>query len=482
MKTSPMRIVRTLNAQSIAHIGEEILIQGWVHRRRNMGKIAFLDLRDRSGLVQVVLVPEELSPRGTSVCDAIRPEWCLAITGTVQKRGEKQVNPDMDTGTVEILAKDIEVLNASKTPPFEIDDTSGINEETRMTYRYMDLRSPRMQKNLRLRDRVLSFMREFLHAEGFTEIETPYLVKGTPEGAREYIVPSRQHPGEFYVLPQSPQQFKQLLMVAGVERYFQIVRCFRDEDARGDRQPEFTQLDLEMSFVTQEDVLALNEWLMTEMVREVCPEKRITKTPFPRITYAEAMETYGSDKPDLRDNPDDPNELAFAWVVDFPLFEKDGQGGLAPAHHPFCMPHPDDIQKLDADPLAVRGQTYDLVLNGYELSSGSIRIHKRELQNKIFAKLGLTPEQIQRKFGHLLKAFEFGAPPHGGMAPGIDRLVMILAGEPTIREVIAFPKTGDARDLMMGAPSPLEPERLDEVHIHIKKTPPDSDSPEALKQ
>ncbi len=460
---------RNLHRETVDQVGEEVTVQGWVHRRRNMGKIAFLDLRDRSGLLQVVLVPQELSKRGQNVFDAIRPEWCLSITGVVQKRGEKQVNPDLETGHVELLAKDIEVLNASKTPPFEIEkDTMEVGEDVRLTYRYLDLRSERMQRNLRLRDKIISFMRDFLHKEDFVEIETPYLVKGTPEGAREYIVPARQHPGSFYVLPQSPQQFKQLLMVAGFERYFQIARCFRDEDPRGDRQFEFTQLDLEMSFVEQEDVLELNERLMTEMVKNVFPEKRLSTTPFPRMTYKEAMEKYGTDKPDIRENPDDPNELAFLWVVDFPLFEDDGKGGLAPAHHPFCMPHPDDISLLDSDPRAVRGQTYDLVLNGYEISSGSIRIHKRELQNKIFALLGLDQERIRMKFGHMLKAFEFGAPPHGGMAPGLDRLVMILANEPNIREVIAFPKTGDARDLMMGAPSPLEDDRLESVHVEVK--------------
>jgi aspartyl-tRNA synthetase len=295
------------------------------------------------------------------------------------------------------------------------------------------------------------------------------LTKGTPEGAREFLVPSRLHAGEFYVLPQSPQQFKQLLMVAGVEKYFQVARCFRDEDQRGDRQPEFTQLDMEMSFVTQEDVLELAERMMIGMAKAVVPQKKIAKKPFPRIPYRECMTKYGTDKPDLRKDPSDPDELAFAWVVDFPLFEDDGHGGITTAHHPFCMPHPDDIGLLENEPLKVRAWSYDLVLNGYELSSGSIRIHQRDLQDRIFRILGLSGKEISARFGHMLEAFEYGAPPHGGLAPGIDRLVMLLANEPNIREAIPFPKTGDARDLMMGAPSDIEPVRLEEAHIAIKK-------------
>ena len=309
-----------------------------------------------------------------------------------------------------------------------------------------------------------------MHREGFIEIETPMLTRGTPEGAREFLVPSRLHEGSFYVLPQSPQQFKQLLMVAGYERYFQIARCFRDEDQRGDRQPEFTQLDYEMSFVTRDDVLAYTEKMFIEMVKAIAPEKRISETPFPVLTYEESMKKYGSDKPDLRKDKNDPNELAFAWIVDFPMFETLDDGSIQAKHHPFCDVHPDDLSKLDSDPMSVRANAYDLVLNGYELSSGSIRIHKRDLQNKIFELLGLPEEEIQNKFGHMLEAFEFGAPPHGGFAPGIDRVVMLLAGEPNIREVIAFPKTGDARDPLMGAPSGVSRRSLDEAHIQIKKS------------
>ena len=462
-------MTRILNRETVAKVGESVTVCGWVNTRRDMGKIAFLDMRDRSGLLQTVLVPSELSDASKKIVGDIRPEYCLKITGEVKKRDAKQVNPNLETGTVELLAKEIEILNPSKTPPFEITETSGVNEEARLKYRYLDLRTARMQKNLDLRDNVVAFMRDFLRKEGFIEVETPVLTKGTPEGSREYLVPSRLHAGQFYVLPQSPQQFKQLLMVGGIERYFQIARCFRDEDQRGDRQPEFTQLDLEMSFVTQEDVLALNERLMIELVKQVAPEKHLTTKPFPRISYRDAVSQYGSDKPDMRKDKNDPNELAFCWVVDFPMFEDDGEGGVQAAHHPFCMPHPDDVHLLDTEPMKVRASSYDLVLNGYELSSGSIRIHTRELQNKIFTLLGLSEEQIQSRFGHMLEAFEYGAPPHGGMAPGIDRLVMILANEPNIREVIAFPKTGDARDLLMGAPSDIEEKRLKEAHIAIKK-------------
>lgn len=452
-------------------VGSSVVIKGWVQTRRDMGKIAFLDVRDRSGLLQVVLVPSELDTASAEAVKEVRNEYCIEINGVVQARSPKQVNESLPTGKVELLAKTLKVLNASKTPPFELESTYGVNEELRMKHRYLDLRSSRMIRNLELRDKVITFFREFLHREGFLEVETPCLTKGTPEGSREYLVPSRLHAGQFYVLPQSPQQFKQLLMVGGVERYFQIARCFRDEDQRGDRQPEFTQLDLEMSFVEQEDVLALNERMMIEMVKAVAPEKHITQVPFPRISYRESMEKYGNDKPDLRKDKQDPNELAFAWVVDFPMFEKDADGSIQAAHHPFCMPNPEDMSLLDSDPLKVRAWSYDLVMNGYELSSGSIRIHNRDLQNKIFQMLGLDPELIQARFGHMLEAFEFGAPPHGGMAPGIDRIVMLLANEPTIREVIAFPKTGDARDPLMNAPSPIEDKRLNEAHIQIKSAP-----------
>ncbi|MBP9869801.1 aspartate--tRNA ligase [Patescibacteria group bacterium] len=460
---------RTMNLETADLVGQEVTVSGWVHSRRDMGKLAFLDVRDRSALLQAILVPAELSERGKTIMSDIRSEYCLRLTGIVQKRGEKQVNPNLATGSVELLVKDIEVLNASKTPPFELDDTAKVNEETRLTYRYLDLRSARMLKNLVLRDAITTFFRTYLHDKGFLEIETPCLTKGTPEGSREYLVPSRLHDGKFYVLPQSPQQFKQLLMVGGVEKYFQIARCFRDEDQRGDRQPEFTQLDLEMSFVEQEDVMSLIEDMMIAMVRATSPDKKIKETPFPRISYQDSMNQYGNDKPDLRADKNDPNELAFCWIVDFPMFETDDAGGVQAVHHPFTSPKAEDAHLLESEPLSVRANAYDLVLNGYEIGGGSIRIHSRELQNRVFELLGLDAETIQSRFGHMLEAFEYGAPPHGGIAPGIDRIAMILAGEPNIREVIAFPKTGDARDPLMGAPSEIEQKRLDEAHINIKK-------------
>lgn len=458
---------RQFIADIIEKKGQQVTVAGWVHARRDMGKLIFIDLRDRTGLLQVVFLPnnkELLEKAGV-----LRSEFVIKLTGTVNERPEKLRNPKMLTGAVELLAESLEILNESKTPPFELDkDTSGVNEELRLKYRYLDIRSERVTRNLILREKLIANFRGWLRDNRFVEIETPILTKGTPEGSREYIVPSRIHTGKFYVLPQSPQQFKQLLMVAGMERYFQIARCFRDEDQRGDRQPEFTQLDIEMSFVTQEDVLTTCEKMMIDVIRETSPEKTITQVPFPRMSYAEAVEKYGSDKPDIRKDKNDPNELGFSWVLDFPMFENDGSGGIQAAHHPFCAINPEDEHLMETEPLKVRAWSYDLILNGYELSSGSIRIHKRDFQNKIFKMLGLDDETIQQRFGHILEAFEYGAPPHGGMAPGIDRLAMILAGEPNIREIIAFPKTGDARDPMMGAPSDLPKSQLAEAHIDIR--------------
>lgn len=447
-----------------------MVVSGWVHARRDMGKIIFIDLRDMSGMLQVVFLPN--NKEALELATSLRPEYAVRITGIVNERPEKMRNPNMVTGNVELEAKALEILNPSKTPPFEIDkDTMQISEELRLKYRYLDLRSERMTKNIRLRGEMTAFFRRWLRERRFTEIETPILTKGTPEGAREYMVPSRIHHGKFYVLPQSPQQFKQLLMVAGFERYFQIARCFRDEDQRGDRQPEFTQLDLEMSFVyEEEDVMGLIEELMVAMVKEIAPEKKLTFEKFPRITHAEAMKKYGSDKPDLRKDKEDKDELAFEWVVDFPLFEhSDTENRLVSAHHPFTAPKDEDLDKLDSEPGKVRAKAYDLVLNGYEVGGGSIRIHTRDLQNKIFKVLGISDEEIALRFGHILEAFEYGAPPHGGIAPGLDRLVMIMAGEPNIREVITFPKTGDARDPMMGAPSEVPGSAVAEANIQIRE-------------
>jgi aspartyl-tRNA synthetase len=461
---------RTLTVETPKLVGAEVTIKGWVNARRNMGKIVFLDIRDRGGIVQCVGVPSQMDPASVEVMKEVRPEWVLEIKGAVQERGEKQKNTEMPTGTVEILIKGITVLNQAITPPFEIDkDTKGINEELRLKYRYLDLRSERMKKNIVMRSKIINFMRAFYEKEGFIEVETPVLTKGTPEGSREYIVPSRIYPGNFYVLPQSPQQFKQLLMVAGLERYFQVAKCFRDEDQRGDRQPEFTQFDLEMSFPTQEEVMDIYERCMIEMVKTLYPNKKIASTPFPVITYKESMEKYGNDKPDMRVNKNDPDELAFCWVVDFPMFEKNDAGEIGATHHPFTAPNGEDVKFLDSDPLKARAIAYDIVLNGYEIGGGSIRIHSKEIQHKIFEILGVKEEDIKIRFGHMLEAFTFGAPPHGGMAAGIDRVIMILQNEQNIREIMAFPKTGDARDLMMGAPSPLPKEALNEANIDVKK-------------
>jgi len=461
---------RIFSTETVNKVGEEVLLKGWINARRDMGKIAFFDLRDKDGVLQVVGVPSELDEKSNEELKKIRLEDLVELRGIVQARGAKQINPDMPTGTVEILAKEIKVINETVALPFEVSgDTREFSEPLRMKYRYLDLRSERMKKNLNNRHKINLFLRNYFSGKGFTEIETPYLTKGTPEGAREFLVPSRLFKGEFYVLPQSPQQFKQLLMVAGLERYFQIVRCFRDEDQRGDRQPEFTQFDLEMSFTDQEEVLNLMEEAMIKLIEEQYGEKKIMQKPFPRLTYKEAMEKYGNDKPDLRKDKNDKNELAFAWVIDFPMFEKsEEEQKLVAVHHPFTRPQNEDLEILEKDPLKARAIAYDLVLNGFEVGGGSMRIHERDLQNKIFEILGLSKEEIESRFGHILEAFTFSPPPHGGLALGLDRLVMLLQGEENIREVMAFPKTSDARDLMMGAPSTLPSKSLEEANIKLK--------------
>jgi aspartyl-tRNA synthetase len=572
------------------HIGEEITLAGWVNRRRDHGGLIFIDLRDRSGIAQVVTNPE-VAPEAHTTADKARSEYVLQIRGTVRARPEDMVNPSLNTGEVEVIAHEVQILNPAKTPPFYIYNDNPVDEGVRMKYRYLDLRRARMQRNLILRHQVVKYIRDFLDVRDFVEIETPILFKSTPEGARDYLVPSRVHPGDFYALPQSPQQLKQLLMVAGYERYFQIARCFRDEDQRGDRQPEFTQLDLEMSFVEREDVMALIEEMMIDII-ESFSEKPLLEKPLPRLSYHDAMSRFGSDRPDLRfgmelvdvsevvaecgfgifektvasggvvkglrvpgcgdygrgqldtltgmaqdagakglawiawskegemrspflkfmdeetisaiiervageqgdlmvfvaDKPYtantvlgelrlefgkrldliDPDVLAACWVIDFPLFEwNQEEERWDPSHHLFTAPMPEDVPLLDTNPGAARGQQYDFVLNGIETGGGSIRIHQRAIQEKIFGLIGLDVDVAQERFGHMLEAFEYGTPPHGGIAPGIDRLVMLLAGEPNIREVMAFPKNQQAADMMAGAPSPVEPKQLEELHIQL---------------
>jgi aspartyl-tRNA synthetase len=453
------------------NVGKEVIIKGWVNIRRDQGKMVFMDMRDMTGLVQCVVLP---ASDAIGTAKEMRTEWVLAVTGMVNKRPEKNVKVGTVNGDIELEVKQIEVLNKAETLPFDIStDTKSINEDARLKYRYLDLRSERMQKNIRMRDKIISFFRDYMHKNDFVEIETPIMMKGTPEGSREYVVPSRLYQGKFYVLPQSPQQFKQLSMVAGFEKYFQIARCMRDEDSRGDRQPEFTQLDFEMSFVEQEDVLTYTEAMYIELVQTLYPNKKITTMPFPRLKFAESMAKYGSDKPDLRVDKNDPDELAFCWITDFPMFEKKDDGSIASAHHPFCSIHPEDKQKFmkGEDLFSIRANSYDLVLNGFELSSGSIRIHDQTEQRQVFKLLNISEEDTQKKFGHMLEAFTYGAPPHGGFAPGIDRTVMLLQNEPNIREVIAYPKTGEGKDLMMNAPSEISETQLRELGLSLNKKP-----------
>jgi aspartyl-tRNA synthetase len=462
---------RTLSTDTTQKVGETVKLNGWVNNRRNMGKIVFLDLRDRWGIVQVVCVPSELDNVAQEALNEVRPEFVLEIEGVVQARGEKQKNLNLPTGTVEVLAKKIVILSVAETPPFEIDNEERqANEELRLKYRYLDLRHERMTKNITLRHKVAKAIREFFYSQDFLEIETPYISKSTPEGARDFLVPSRHYPGKFFALPQSPQQYKQLLMVGGAEKYFQLARCFRDEDSRGDRQPEFTQLDMEMSFVERDEVMAINEAALIEVVTKTCPEKKIQTIPFPRISYQEAMKKYGTDKPDLRTDKNDPNLLAFCWVIDFPFFEKTDNGGWTFTHNPFSLPQPEYLANLmnKKNIGEILTTQYDVALNGYEVGGGSIRAHRPEILKKTFEIMGYAEEEIQAQFGHMLEAFKFGTPPHGGIAWGFDRLVMLLANEPNIREIIAFPKTADNRDLLMDGPSAVSEKQLQELGVKIK--------------
>jgi len=456
---------RTLSSETLEKVGQKVKLLGWAATIRDHGKITFVDLRDRKGIIQCV---GKDFPKITA-------ESVIEVTGEVAKRPENLVNKNIPTGEVEVKVEKVTVLTKSTELPIPIEgDGLEIEEPARLKYRYLDLRRPRMTRNLRVRSKVTSFIRNWLTEREFVEVETPILTKTTPEGARDFIVASRLQPGKFYALPQSPQQYKQLLMVAGLERYFQIARCFRDEDPRADRAyGEFTQLDLEMSFVSQEDILQLTEELFTSLVKEVFPEKKVSTSPWPRISHKEAKEKYGNDKPDLRKDKNDKNELAFAWIVDFPLFTEQtkedffhgaGNAKWAPSHHMFTAPHPDDTPLLDKDPGQVRGLQHDLVLNGFEVGGGSVRIHDPEIQEKIFDLIGFTKEQ-KEEFAHMLTAFSYGVPPHGGIAPGIDRFLMVVLGEPSVREVVAFPMTAGGQTAVMDAPSEAAEKQLKELGI-----------------
>ncbi len=572
-------------------VGQKVVLNGWVNRRRDMGGVIFVDLRDRSGIVQVVF-QQEFFAEALAVADRLRSEYVISVEGTVVERAPETVNPKLKTGNIEVRAEHVEIINAAKTPPFPLDEQVDVDEAVRLKYRYLDLRRQPMQEMLRLRHRAAKVIRDFLDANGFWEIETPMLTRSTPEGARDFLVPSRLHAGSFFALPQSPQLYKQLLMIAGAERYYQIVRCFRDEDLRADRQPEFTQVDIEASFISVEELQDLMEQMMVEVFRETIGVE--LKRPFMRLSYKEAMERFGTDKPDLRfgmelkdisdvvadcqfqvfrnalknggqvkvlnapgcarfsrkeiddlgkyaarfgakglawmqvtddgvkspiakfftegelqqivqvaeakpgdlllfaaDQPDvvaavlgnlrlklghdlglvREDEYRILWITDFPLLSYDEEEKRYVAlHHPFTMPRPEDVPLFDTDPLAIRAQAYDMVLNGHEIGGGSMRIYRRDIQEKMFQAIGLSPEEAQDKFGFFLEAFEYGAPPHGGIAFGFDRLVMLLAGKASLRDAIAFPKTANATELMTAAPSPVSPEQLDELHLEVRLT------------
>jgi aspartyl-tRNA synthetase len=475
--------IKDLKAQA----GQEVTIKGWIDVRRDQGKMIFFDFRDMTGKVQGVVLP---GSGAKEVAEKVRSEWVVEVSGKVNSRPPKNIQAEKQNGDIELEILSMSVLNEAETPAFDIhSDTREVSEEVRLKYRYIDLRGERLQKNIRNRAKVLTHIRNFLSNIEFTEIETPLLTKSTPEGARDFIVPSRLDVGAFYALPQSPQQYKQLLMSAGMERYFQIAKCMRDEDTRGDRQPEFTQLDMELSFADEEEIMQITEQLLIEIVGKLYPHKKIQEIPFPRIPYAKAMEEYKIDRPDLRADKNDPNILAFCWVVDFPFFEKNeknsngtskngtgaGTSNWTFTHNPFSAVKPEFNEKLMAAKASDEGLNnllaaqYDIVLNGYEIGGGSVRNHKPESLLKVFEIMGYDSETVEKNFGHILHAFKSGTPPHGGIAWGFDRLMMILENEPNIREVIAFPKTGEGRDLMMNAPSEVSGDQLRDLGIMIKK-------------
>jgi len=451
-------------------VGEEVTIKGWVDIRRDQGKLIFLDFRDMSGVVQGVILPNATEAHG--VGEKLRPEWVVEVNGKVNERPERNRKAGVLNGNIELEILKITILNEALTPPIDVrGDGYEIGEDVRLTNRYLDLRRPRLQKNIRNRSKVMTFVRNFFTKEDFAEIETPTLTIATAEGSRDFLVPSRLERGAFYALPQSPQQYKQLLMAADMEKYFQFARCYRDEDSRGDRQPEFTQMDLEMSFVNRDDVMEVNERALIALVKELYPHKKIQQIPFPRLTYKEVMEKYGSDKPDIREDKNDKDLLAFCWVIDFPFFEKDDKGGWTFSHNPFSSPTPecmaDLMNKTNIEKIITT--QYDIALNGYELGGGSIRNHKPDALRKALEIMGFSDEKIEKEYGHMLKSFSFGIPPHGGIAWGFDRLMMLLEGEPNIREVIAFAKNGEGRDLMIGAPAKVSGEQLLELGVNIIK-------------
>lgn len=468
--------MRTYIKDLSAHVGQEIAVSVWVDVRRDQGKMVFLDLRDVTGKAQAVVLPNHTE--ALEVAQRLRSEWVVEVRGLVNKRPEKNIKQGVLNGDIELEVLSILVLNEAETPAFDIStDGREIGEEVRLEKKYLDLRRARMQRNISMRHKVIKHVRTYLDEQSFLEIETPLLTNPTPEGSRSYLVPSRVHPGNFYALPQSPQQYKQLLMSAGFERYFQIAKCMRDEDTRGDRQPEFTQMDLEMSFVTREDVMKLNEGLLIDLVTKLFPEKKIQTVPFPILTYAEAMEKYGTDKPDIRTDKEDQNLLAFCWVIDFPAFEKttedtvDGNGDWTFTHNPFTGVKDefiDDLMEKKNIGNIISSQ-YDIAMNGYEIGGGGIRLHKPEALRKVFEIMGYSDERIETNFGHMLAALGSGTPPHGGIAWGLDRLLMVLLNEPNIREVMAFPKTGEGKDVLMQAPSPAPEKTLKELGISVQK-------------